>query len=825
MMNPPARGKNRLWKWVTGSWTLRPVNTTTDFVETPNWEQLKFRLNDCIYDATYWSEIPGRRNFADRPYDYFFDMRVPGDKLPLFSPSDVPTEGIFMIPQLAQIAHNAIALTANLQTDYGVTVMKSKAVFPENTGYMLRFLVQAPASSRQGALFEFYFGDFGLRLDSTGVAWLYQTPDNGVSWANVAQFRWSPVEATHRMHEIMIVPHHRNRIEFVCAHGDTRRNMILKSNGPQVVSAYTGDIDDSNYVYVIPGEPVPNPGGRMFQDRFLITKPGPWALRVARAFRPFIQVSRVGFYNSTDEHKEGFDAPTVMEFPPTKQPEANVHIDLNGGEIEWNLLDYPMQSADPGRPFTADGRSNAPQFHFKLQGQNNIVCTGGLAAQNTPEFYGYTIEKSAIYEVEERDTVLTPVKSLQITSAGGSPELQNLVIHLDASRNEELDRFKERAHIPLEVIDKGTGVVLFSGTSYQVHHWEAPAQRPEEIVLEAKGMVDRLMRVYPIQLDFTQDPKRDDALAWPWDDALDRCFLAAGFDITSEVVIEDRARYSFRLWNDGDTGGTRGGNGRSGNPSATGTRWMPNPSAPIYQFIDYLIKDVLGWNWWWNLQARRWEIYKRPRPEEIAALPTVCGFYKNRESMDAAVGPWPKYLHSKRRNRITRPECTTVWGFTYMTGQQIANKAGLDAFLERAKADPDFEDHANMFGQRFVGAQLENPNGFKSPLHPDADESNLDYIGSLVPRVFNFTQAAGRDPFEWMLRRAYEDMTHGYKWTEFEADWGDLTTASLRKWRKIDVDGVPYLIHAIDPSWSHDRMRRASYMATKARPDEAPPPR
>src|SRR6185312_11169504 len=75
--------KNLIYLWPhSQTMTLQPINTTSDFPRSGQWEALKFRLADVQHDKDWWDERPGVMGDDRTPIDYYFRMKVKDTNFP-----------------------------------------------------------------------------------------------------------------------------------------------------------------------------------------------------------------------------------------------------------------------------------------------------------------------------------------------------------------------------------------------------------------------------------------------------------------------------------------------------------------------------------------------------------------------------------------------------------------------------------------------------------------------------------------------------------------------------------------------------------------------
>lgn len=838
----PQDGRNLLWQWQTGTYTLMPVNLTPDFNQTEKWEGLKYRLADVVYDPDWWTEVPYLQLPGKGNFDYFFHGKVKKDHVPdisvgggnggappapgvgslltIFDPGQGTSTGGFPEPLITAAI---LTILAQMQQN-SVGVFTSKTVQPANQGYCLRFWVEGRPEWSVGDLLTFYFSDYALRLNGDGLAELWQALDASLAeYRMVAGFRWAePTEVHQRPHRLLIVPHDRNRIEFLTRYPRYSRNHLLMSVFQQV---------KHESIYTVPGDLVFDESGTP-----IVTVPGYWMLAVSRRMRPYIQVSRVGYNNGAGLYDDAQPLLGGATLPFWAQPDG----DLNGGTIENMLFDGLT-----GTPFALPPPAlKSIQYGIYLRGKGDIAASGDVGSSTSPELYGYALHKPAVFLTVPRTE--TRVRLLDIApDFGSSPEEERATIRVSNTRG-QVDAFRRRSDVPLIVEDDETGVVFFEGTATEIVSSESPSQSPPDLKIEAAGMADNLLRTEwtADSPDFGKDPYDQAGRGWRPGDIIRHVFMCGGFDPQTQVVIEEEDVWfapgtdrEFRIWLEGDAGGTRGASGKIGaSDSVAGSRWKPHETSAVYEWQSWFIKDILGWNFYWDRQNHLWRVYKRPRPDVALDLPKFApkaAFYNNRMQATAAPDGLPSHPHSDFETRSSRPLCSTLIGFTFLSEEAsvpvafAAPNGGSGGLLQITnQADSSPADAPRQSKTRRIPCTLTNRKAY----YPADPTNNPDYLGRNRFRQAPLVQATSREALEWMTRNLYYDICFGRLWGQFISWWGDPYTAYLRKWDTILIDsgegGVmeKWLIDRIEPQWSQDKVRRARYTVSLFRED-VPPPR
>lgn len=839
-------GRNLVKQWdSTHTWTLQPINLTTDFVESANHEYLKLRLSDFNINGDFFTEYPeGTRKDQNGglPYDYFLSGVVTAANLPQGYPygltqsaggggdtSPQPdTSQAFLFANLPQIAIETILTLQNLQQDNTVCMGTSKAIYPYNQGFYIRFWVEGTPSSKRSALLVFYFGEFALRLNTTGTAELQITTD-GTNYSLVDTFQWTDAESVHgKHHNILVFPHARNKVEI--------KSQDVIPNAP------TGLFTNGSVWYDMRGMVWEWPGELKYDTDGvtpIITASAPIRLDMSREFKPHIQVSLLGFVNGTATQGSNqaflYDSIRDMHQFPVMPLVGNVDYDANGCTLSAILGDPTTEQ--PWLPNTPT--NNLCQFACSMVGLGDL--NNGLASSKTPELYGYGYYKTAYFQYVARNTVTLPTTSQRIDT-GASADAERLTITIDNSAGiygaGSAQQFEERGNIPLTLVDEVTGLTLFEGTGMSVEAGEA-VKPVGAITIEACGMIDKLKRTHFTDNapNFSYDPSGTNMQGYYWADAVRWCFMVGGFDPYAQVNIENISVYNFRLWDDGGGGGTGGG---ANNPSSeghvtssgtTGPRWKPKFDTTPADFLDSLLVDWLGWHYKWNTIDHSWHVFKRPMPNNPADVPytnganAVCSFWGQlTDAVDYDTKGLPVYLHNNARSHATRPQYTTVIAATILNEANTLTRDAFNAAIAAAQAGNSSPiDALIKTSPHVVHCVWDNKAGYPGPNNNPPNTTHPDYLGQQCIRYMPI-MASSRDALAIWTRNAGYNLCYGHIHKEFVADWGDATTLSLRKWSQVYYNGRLCYIDTIEPDWSRDGQRKAHYRVSIARTD-IPPPR
>lgn len=850
---PSSTSKNLFYKWPhTGSWTLQPLQLTTDFVETTNWDSLKFRLTDVASSAGWWTEVP-ENTTESSPGDYFLSNTVSSTNYNTGNPSVALgnlTTPIGPFPMIADLVQ---------QSSRGIGMLISNSAYPENQGYTLRFRPEGRGSFQRGVYCDFWFGQFVLRLNTNGLAQLFQSValNTGTSYAYVYSFIWAESSQIHnRQHTIHIMPHARNKIEFLAQTAGFTTYLLgasytLKERGT-----------NGGGVYEVPG-PI-----ALVNDVPLITLANSWALSMSTEFRHHVQVSRIAFGNGqlgTASAAYLFDDVLDPQFICNQNLTFDADIDLpTGCSAAIDISDSNKSNPPLAYPSWIPPAQQM-QFWVSFQGGGVVLNSGAgpNGCLRTPEFYGYVITKPAGYFTEtSTPTIVSSIDTVLnfAMDAGNDPEQEHLQMSI---RNDQgqVDAFCSSGQVNVEIADSITGALLFEGIGFGQTSTESPATEASILTLPCVGMADRLRRAHwgTKTPNFECDPN-DANQGWLVADVIRKCFEQAGFNPSSEVVIEDEKYYmapgsgsatGFRIWAGPEKGGATGGTGKYGSGHTTDAqplgRFQPLPMSPVIDFLDWFLRDILGWHYVRG-KDRKWHVYIRPSPtraqdvKDKKFLPKV-GFYATQETANLNPDGIPAYaMVGTRCGPIHRPTCSGIEIQNVINpSPSAASLAGsLGAGSITSSDDPSLTKTALL-----SLATVSNPYCYENTHNSPPNIASVDYIGE--PFIETILQAEGlsENASIWTKRRLFEDNCRGWIPYSFEAPWGDLNTYQLRKYDCVLIQvksqgglvkpqwvSLLATIANITPAWSAstgktsalNTRRMATYNVVLLRPD-GPPPR
>jgi hypothetical protein len=865
---PTEVSKNLFWKSPhTGSWMLTPINMTTEFIETGNWEDLKFRLSQVTYNPDWWTECPELWNVDQQFQDYYFSNVVTATN---YSSTGYSLQGLVdnpigLFPTLADL---------KLQQSNGVPVIISQETMQPNQGFTLRFRVEGRGSYQRGAFFDFWFGQFVMRVNTDGSAQVFQanTLGPGPNYAYVYQFQWAETSQVHdRWHIIHILPHSRNKIEFLAL----TTGFVTHPNQYSFIPTGNRGTKGGGF-WQLPGDVstrAVNPG--TINQTYTITEANPWALQVSTEFRHHIQVSLIGFNNGqllTANAAYLFDTILDPGFNCTVPVTFGADFDLPVGcGFQMGLIDPTKSSYTPGHlPTYANWTPPAQslQYWISFQGAGYVTNYGGgiPGCYLSPEFYQYALSKPMkFYQETITPASFTSVDTLLTVTMnnGETAEQEHMSVTL-LNNSGQVDAFCNQGSINVEMTDTPTGNLLFEGVGFGQTVTESPSVEASILTLPVVGMADRLSRSkWGIQTpNFEVDPN-DPNQGWLFTDLINACFNQAGFD-NPEVIIEDREYYfdpsgtninGTRVWTGTDSGGFAAAKNAAGGGHETDAqplgRFQPVPMQPVVDFLDWFLKDMIGWHYERGAD-RCWHVYKRPDPTSASDvklgkfLPKVA-FYNTQTAADAAnsqMGHIPSYamLHPQL-GPIHRPRCAGI-GYDVVVNPPPSS-ALIQQLVNEGMASGTTSSDPGIANKPVVhhGAAI-NPACYENNYNTPPKTNSVDYIGEPIIEEVLSAEGLNQIATKWAVRRLYQDNCRGWTPFDFEAPWGDVNTYNLRKYDVVSVqmqvhDGaakphyqmVLCTIANISPAWSSatgkqsgSTRRMAQYECVVLRYD-GPPPR
>ena len=827
-------GKNLTFRWPgTGSYTLQPINMTPDFSETRKWETLKLDLGNFNSDPLLWQSTP-EGNDADGGFDYFLNFVIPDNRVPTNFP-----HGFIDAPLLTSVKDvggqpkPVLKSQTNYQSLTTVQLLTSKRSFDYNQGFCVRFYQEGRGSYRRGSILWFQFGEYVIVFNTSGLAELHQTT-NFTNFTLVYTFRWCDQSEVHdNHHRIIIFPHSRDKIEFLCGNEYSGTTTLLQGRTASGVGRTGGGL------YTVPGELTyqkPN-------DRFLITASAPIGLYASKEFRPYVQISTLAFangssINNTPGRAFVYDTPFALPYPPQADFRLDGQYDTNGGSVEIGLYD-PVS-----RNYWKGGYGYTQmQFGAVLRGTGKSDTD---ASKVTPEFYGYSIRKDAQFVTIKRDLYYAWMLGANITR-GENADSEKLTLSLD-NMDGQMEGFVDRSDIPLVLYDGDSGVIHFEGVADV--GGSDNLDETFRLTLECRGMASDLHRRHWTEYapDFAHDPDDPQGRGYKWSDVVYYCFAMSGVD-RDRVIIENIKQWDFRLQNksavSGAAAGAKGdkdtdkgeGHVNDGSPLSS---WQPKWDSTPYEFLDYLLRGFLHWDFAYTRTDRCWHVFKRPLPTDAtySQLVPKAAYFRETGAMLTYQTNNPDvtcYAHSKMKFKNEKPKCTSITVRAILSEDHLLSKEALAAALAaEATSGGTGSDSAYTKTDRVVTIALTNPNGYPNPNATKTHLGNIDWLGHQRFRDLA-TTAANREGLCFIAKRAYWEHCFGRQTRTFDADYGDSVTVGFRKWDLIWIDtgrnknGVrdgsleKYWIMDMQPAWTNDSNKRAGYHVVKWRPDVPPP--
>ena len=734
-----------------------------------------------------------------------------------------------------------------MQSEHSLPVMVSNATLPTNQGYYLRFYIEGWEGDRDSFYLCFWFGQFILLLNTSGVAQLYQAQTitgTAANYAYVFSFRWAESGQVHsRYHNITIMPHGRNKIEFITGTGHVHD----KIGGTEFNTA-AGKTERA--VYTLPGTISYDSNNWP-----IITQPNRWAIRITNRYQQHLQVGRMAFYNGNAGEPSMYDAAIDPGFTCNVPITFGAEYDASPSSVNFHNVIVPG-TAYPGAPWTVPGRGM--QYWFSFSGDNKWTAGDGTpVSSSTPEWYGYAISKPPGY----RPSTLTPVtfEGLDFSmDTGASPEEERAVIKFDNTGG-RMDNFTTRAQINVEINDPQSGLTLFEGVGYDQTCPESTADNEIwSMTLPCRGMSDQLSRSKwsGNNPNFGNNAPDDPTKPWLMGDVIRRCFAQAGFD-SSQVVIEEEAQYlsQFRCWMGQQAGGPTANTnvGDAHEVQGIHSQWQPSGETSPNEYLNWLLRHIMGWHFHRSKADKKWHVYRRPNPLNatdvaLGKFNPKVGFYRTVQKAAARPDGLPSYYAGHMEmGPIHRPAYTTVQVETVRkvipSAAEFAGMIAGSAAGYAINGNPDTPLWSYV--DKVVYCELDNKYGYVNPLNNPPNLDSPDFIGARTVLKLPMAIIGMNDlAMAWAGRRVYEDNCRGYVPFSFEADWGDQYTYNLRKYDCVLVEtrkfgSIRCTIDRIEPFWNarvagslvgatptssgSPQVRRAKYRVIALRLDGPPP--
>ena len=799
MMNDPTDGKGYLTQWSgTGSWTLRPINWSVEFKQNNYWDALKYRLYGCTYDSNWFAEHAAK-TINGTSFDYFIESQIRNNSI---SSSGIPLAGMndyFSFPALPNLLQN---------TSESVSAVCSQSIQPKNQGYHLRFYIEGYETDSVGSYMQFLFGQFILCINTDGTATLWQSSNltgDGGDYVYVAQFVWAEKSQIHKAyHTVTIFPHAKNAIEFSFYSGN-------------IFDGYKGGKQTfltaprTSFYYRLPGKVKYDTEGDP-----IVTQANYWAMRLSKFYNHYFQVSNLAFVNaSADVNEYLWDVPIPAHQYVENQIATGFDAVTPGNTAIWASLIDPDNNNLPWAP-----PANRMQFGFKMVGNADIGPNpdGIYASSITPEFFGYSLYAAETYQSYSTTPRDFPVISVSCDS-GDTPENESAHVVLD-NTDGALDAYTARAQMDVAIVDTEQDITLFEGVAFGQTTAEGLGNNQFcAMTCPIKGMSDRLSRAkWPgHNPDFGKDPN-DPSQGWLMPAIIKTAFAYAGFS-PDQVNIEEEAQYlaNFRAWSGIFGGGPQGlhSDGDGHEVQGLHNQWQPSGQSSINEYIDWLLRDILGWHFCWDKKYHRWNIYRRPNPtnqSDVNAGKFVpkAAFYKTPQLAAQAPLGIPSYtLSHYLMGPIERALYTTLIVTAYRAG--VPDDNALQEILSESQPGLNTGTYRLKDNDKVAVSVFDNPWGYQNAHNPTPNLNHPDWLGQRKVQTLPLTVIGlNNDAMKWVGRRYFEDNCRGQVPITFEADWGDPYTYNLRKYDVVAVESRRFggsngmclcYIDRIEPSW------------------------
>ena len=406
----------------------------------------------------------------------------------------------------------------------------------------------------------------------------------------------------------------------------------------------------------------------------IITIPNYWAISINLQYMHHFQVGAISFYDGGVQVSQLYGDVIDPGFICTQGISITTDYDLPPNTHLYQNVNDPTKK--PLAPWIPPAQKM--QFFMGLGGLGNITGANGVNGSSvTPEFYGYAIHKDEVYTTPA--LIPTTFEGLDFSlDTGDTPEAERATIKFDNSAVVDqsgnttylVDNYTTRGQIGVTIIDPSVTdpkapdptapITLFEGVGYGQTSPESTGDNIiDSMTLPCRGMVDQLVRSKWTgnNPDFGTSASAS-GQGWLVGDVIRRCFAQAGFP-ASNVVIEEEATYlsQFRCWM-----GQQGGGPTSNNSPGEGhelqgihTQWQPSGETAVNEFLDWFLRDIMGWHWHRSKRDKKWHVYRRPNPTnktDVALKKFVpkCGFYRTVEKAQANPDNLPAAYFASHKN-------------------------------------------------------------------------------------------------------------------------------------------------------------------------------
>jgi hypothetical protein len=682
---------------------------------------------------------------------------------------------------------------------------------PEDTGYLLRWVVPGSVHRAPDVTFDFYFGgpldaagfgQFALRFRGSGLCELYEY-GNG-AWQPRKSWRYAEEgQVVNRGHTMRIIPHAGKFIEFQAATTSTSIFTTAFQPGAGAAANQAETYIDARLVT-----------GRDKGYRYMTGRgQARWSHR--QDLRGKIQVARL-LYPVSPETGVLYDQATIAPFPL----QSGGRLDFAG--IAWKApgtdVAAIVYNGDTLAPLAGGGDT------WQLPGGKNAVFVG-FSFTTTDSYHSPWLKS---YRLAHPQTLATNTPAafsggtwerLRIDGPDAEPSHESGTVVMQ-DRGGELTKLGTRAEIPVKIETQYDPAhpelrsVLFQGYTHKVvrHRRGAPG-------LEAFGKADwssfdcrfigMWQRLFEQRIFGQEDEWVDTAVPLTANgnyqprkvtDVIREFIGKAGFPDTM-IDVPDNPMRLWRAAGDSDD------------------IWAPMPFDTIGDYVTMLARDYLGGYWFWDANAS---------PGGAGGPSGTNGMIRLKLGARAGTPLWhfvttgpaePMRLfqHPKSYPANTSPVYELESWPEKPDGNVVVVTSTGEVFSDFASATAKI-------------ASLANPDSFNWPGGPGrASPDHPDYLGRMVPILVADPQIPDQNACNWMCRRYYNIACRSFQAHALHVplvlvtdptDTRQRNPRPLRHGDTVTLDGVICLVRSATIQYESDEFQSQRLELQQSRTDD-----
>lgn len=338
-------------------------------------------------------------------------------------------------------------------------VAEGIVTYPEDQGYLLRFITSGTQLSAPDRICAFEFGGpltarghgrFALLFAGDGMVALSEFVDE--DWVKVDEWQFAgKKDVANKAHSIRILPHARRFIEFESHVQDYAPNLLGQNwHGPTLTPPKAAV---QAHVYEVPKAAMVEKEGDdgQFTQGLFVTGYGAPRFWVRRDLRPYWQISRL-LYPTALNAGQIICLPTQFPFGSGENVDVNVRWEGPRGldasdavNVTWQLIDQQTDLALPN-PFgylrTLPGNENIVYTRIRLTASAHGVWS--------PWIDSYQIRKSEVTATATPGAFSGRVDQISIEGPTNQPDMESASITLIDEKN-EFPRLRNRSRMTVEV--------------------------------------------------------------------------------------------------------------------------------------------------------------------------------------------------------------------------------------------------------------------------------------------------------------------------------------------------------------------------------------